>query len=84
MTLLPLLTCLLLAADAQVELASTSGTRRVPVREFFVGPKKNAMRRDELISAFLVEPAPGPQHCGLPAKERCSLPWASLPALSNA
>src|SRR5712672_2774659 len=51
----------LLAADAQVELASTSGTRRVPVREFFVGPKKNAMRGDELIAAFLVEPAPGPQ-----------------------
>jgi len=51
----------LLAADAQVELASTSGTRRVPVREFFTGPKRNAMRQDELISAFLVEPAPGPQ-----------------------
>ena len=51
----------LLAVDAVVELASTSGTRRVPVREFFTGPKRNAMRTDELISAFLVEPAPGPQ-----------------------
>ena len=51
----------LLASDALVELASTSGTRRVPAREFFTGPKRNAVRKDELISAFLVEPAPGPQ-----------------------
>jgi CO/xanthine dehydrogenase FAD-binding subunit len=51
----------LLAADATVELASTSGSRRVPVREFFTGPKRNAMRRDELIAAFLIDPAPGPQ-----------------------
>jgi CO/xanthine dehydrogenase FAD-binding subunit len=51
----------LLACDATVELASTSGTRRIPVREFFTGPKRNAMRKDELIAAFLVEPAPGPQ-----------------------
>jgi len=51
----------LLAADALVELASTSGTRRVPVREFFTGPKRSAMRGDELIAAFLIEPAPGPQ-----------------------
>jgi CO/xanthine dehydrogenase FAD-binding subunit len=51
----------LLASDATVEVASTSGTRRIPVREFFVGPKKNAMRPDELIAAFLVEPARGGQ-----------------------
>src|SRR5437762_8889307 len=51
----------LLATDAVVELASVSGSRRVPVREFFTGPKRNAMRKDELIAAFLVEPAPGPQ-----------------------
>jgi CO/xanthine dehydrogenase FAD-binding subunit len=51
----------LLASDALVELASTSGSRRLPVREFYVGPKRNAMRKDELIAAFLVEPATGPQ-----------------------
>jgi CO/xanthine dehydrogenase FAD-binding subunit len=51
----------LLASDAIVELESTSGKRRVPVREFFTGPKRNAMRKDELISAFLIEPASGPQ-----------------------
>src|SRR5207249_5821541 len=51
----------LLASDARVELASASGTRRVPVREFFTGPKRNAARKDELVAAFLIEPATGPQ-----------------------
>jgi CO/xanthine dehydrogenase FAD-binding subunit len=51
----------LLASGAVVELASTSGSRRVPAREFFTGPKLNAMKKDELIAAFLVEPANGPQ-----------------------
>jgi CO/xanthine dehydrogenase FAD-binding subunit len=51
----------LLASDALVELDSTSGSRRLPLREFYVGPKRNAMRKDELIAAFLVEPAKGPQ-----------------------
>jgi CO/xanthine dehydrogenase FAD-binding subunit len=51
----------LLASGALVELASTGGSRRVAAREFFVGPKRNAMRKDELIAAFLVEPAKGPQ-----------------------
>jgi CO/xanthine dehydrogenase FAD-binding subunit len=51
----------LLASRAIVELASVGGTRRVPVQAFFVGPKRNAMRTDELIAAFLIEPAQGPQ-----------------------
>ncbi|MGH7764851.1 MAG: FAD binding domain-containing protein [Candidatus Dormibacteraceae bacterium] len=51
----------LLATDALVELASTSGSRLVPARDFFVGPKRNAARKDELIAAFLVEPSTGPQ-----------------------
>jgi CO/xanthine dehydrogenase FAD-binding subunit len=51
----------LLASRAVVELASVGGTRRVPVHEFFVGPKRNAVRKEELIAAFLIEPAQGPQ-----------------------
>jgi CO/xanthine dehydrogenase FAD-binding subunit len=51
----------LLAAGAGVELASTRGSRRVPAREFFIGPKRNAMQKDELIAAFLIEPAHGPE-----------------------
>jgi len=51
----------LLASGAVVELTSVGGSRRLPVSEFFTGPKLNAMKKDELISAFLVEPAKGPQ-----------------------
>jgi CO/xanthine dehydrogenase FAD-binding subunit len=51
----------LLASDAIVELASTSGSRHVSIHEFFTGPKRNAMREDELIVAFLVAPAAGAQ-----------------------
>jgi CO/xanthine dehydrogenase FAD-binding subunit len=51
----------LLSSDALVELASSSGMRRVPAREFFTGPKRSAKREDELIAAFLIEPAGGPQ-----------------------
>jgi CO/xanthine dehydrogenase FAD-binding subunit len=51
----------LLAAGALVELASVAGSRRLPASEFFTGPKMNAMKKDELIAAFLVEPAKGPQ-----------------------
>ena len=51
----------LLATDAWAELASKSGTRFVPISEFFTGPKKNVMRKDELIAAFIVQPARGPQ-----------------------
>ena len=51
----------LLASGAVVELTSVGGSRRLPVSEFFTGPKVNTMKKDELISAFLVEPAKGPQ-----------------------
>ena len=51
----------LLATEALVELASTAGTRRVPVAAFYTGPKRNAALPNELIAAFLVEPATGPQ-----------------------
>ena len=51
----------LLATEAQVELHAKGGSRRVAVGDFFTGPKRNAMHPDELIAAFVVEPAPGPQ-----------------------
>jgi CO/xanthine dehydrogenase FAD-binding subunit len=51
----------LLAAGAEVELASLAGDRRVPVADFFTGPKRSALRPDELIAAVLVPPAAGPQ-----------------------
>jgi CO/xanthine dehydrogenase FAD-binding subunit len=51
----------LLAAGALVELASVRGSRRVPADEFFTGPKRSVLAPDELIAAFLVPPAQGPQ-----------------------
>jgi CO/xanthine dehydrogenase FAD-binding subunit len=51
----------LLAAFAEVELASVDGVRRVPADEFYTGVKKHAGRPDELITAVWVRPATGPQ-----------------------
>src|SRR6187200_606544 len=36
----------LFASDAEVELASTHGTRRIPVTEFVTGPKRNDLQPD--------------------------------------
>jgi len=51
----------LLASGAEVELVSVAGTRRLPVQEFFTGPKQSALRADELIAAVHVPAAAGPQ-----------------------
>lgn len=51
----------LYASDAEVEVASRDGTRRIPVDEFITGPKRNALRDDELITAFHIPEADGPQ-----------------------
>ena len=51
----------LLAVGAEVELVSLAGTRRVPVQEFFTGPKQSALRADELIAAVHLPAAAGPQ-----------------------
>jgi CO/xanthine dehydrogenase FAD-binding subunit len=49
----------LYVSDAEVELASTTGTRRVPVTEFVSGPKRTSAREDELIAAFHLPAAGG-------------------------
>jgi CO/xanthine dehydrogenase FAD-binding subunit len=51
----------LYASDAEVEVVSIDGSRRVPVADFIRGPKENALAPNELISAFYVAPANGPQ-----------------------
>jgi CO/xanthine dehydrogenase FAD-binding subunit len=48
-------------SDAEVELASATGTRRLPVAEFVTGPKRQSAREDELIAAFHLPAATGPQ-----------------------
>ncbi|WP_433058736.1 FAD binding domain-containing protein [Dactylosporangium sp. CS-033363] len=51
----------LLATGAEVEVASIRGVRRIKAQDFFAGPKRSALAPDELIAAFRVPPAPGPQ-----------------------
>lgn len=51
----------LYASDAEVEVASIESTRRIPVADFITGPKKNLLGEDELISAFHIPEAEGPQ-----------------------
>jgi CO/xanthine dehydrogenase FAD-binding subunit len=52
----------LFASDAVVEVASAArGVRRVAVGEFVTGPKRNGLADDELITAFEIAPADGPQ-----------------------
>jgi CO/xanthine dehydrogenase FAD-binding subunit len=50
----------LLVCGAEVELARPNGTRTLPLEEFLVGPKRNALADDELIAAVRV-PVPGPR-----------------------
>lgn len=44
----------LLALDAEVELVSTVGVRRMPLADFIVGSRKTQMKADELLTAVLV------------------------------
>lgn len=44
----------LLALDAQVELASTAGMRRVPLEQFVLSNRRTALRQGELATAVIV------------------------------
>src|SRR5690242_17803254 len=51
----------LVVEGAEVECASVRGTRRVPVLEFIIGVKRNALEPDELITAVWLLPSGAPQ-----------------------
>jgi len=51
----------LLAAEADVEIASVRGVRRVPVARFYTGVKRNVLEPDELIAAVWITPPSGPE-----------------------
>jgi CO/xanthine dehydrogenase FAD-binding subunit len=51
----------LLAAGAEVEVASIRGSRRLRIGELLTGPKRSALAPDELICAVLAPAASGPQ-----------------------
>lgn len=44
----------LLALDAEVELLSVRGVRRVPLSQFYLGLRRTVMEADELLTAILV------------------------------
>jgi CO/xanthine dehydrogenase FAD-binding subunit len=51
----------LLVETAEVEAASVRGDRRVPLAQFLVGPKRNALEPDELIVGVRLTPSGQPQ-----------------------
>jgi len=51
----------LLAAGAEVEVASARGTRVIPIDGFFTGVKRSAVAPDELITAVWISPPSGPE-----------------------
>jgi CO/xanthine dehydrogenase FAD-binding subunit len=51
----------LLVENATVEIGSARGIRTLPLTEFFLGPKRNALEDDELVLAVRVEPSGQPQ-----------------------
>jgi CO/xanthine dehydrogenase FAD-binding subunit len=51
----------LVAGDAEVELRSVRGARRVPAAEFALAPRRNVLAEDELITAVRVPLPRGPE-----------------------
>jgi len=51
----------LLAASAEIEVASARGTRLIPIDGFFTGVKSSALAPDELITAIWITRPSGPE-----------------------
>jgi CO/xanthine dehydrogenase FAD-binding subunit len=51
----------LLVEGAEIEVASVRGERRLPLEDFLVGPKRNALEPDELVVAVRLSPGGQPQ-----------------------
>jgi CO/xanthine dehydrogenase FAD-binding subunit len=51
----------LLVEDAEIEVASVDGERRIPLADFLTGPKRNALAPNELIVAVHLTPSGRPQ-----------------------
>jgi len=48
----------LLVFDASIELASSAGSRRVPIAEFLVGPARTALKPGEMLTGVLLPKLP--------------------------
>lgn len=53
----------LLLYDAEVIVRNTSGTRTIPIQQWFVAPKKTALATDEMVTTITV-PLPERKHAG--------------------
>jgi CO/xanthine dehydrogenase FAD-binding subunit len=51
----------LLAAAAEIEVASVRGTRTIPAADFYTGVKRSALSPDELIAAIWIAQPAGPE-----------------------
>jgi len=51
----------LLAAGAEIEVASAAGRRMIPIGEFFTGVKRSSLAPQELIVAVWISPPSGPE-----------------------
>ena len=65
----------LLALDAEVELASAAGTRRLPLAAFLRGPRRTDRRPGEMLTAVLIPAAALRRPLGLPASSAPAATW---------
>jgi xanthine dehydrogenase FAD-binding subunit len=73
----------LLALDAQVEVASPSGRRLLPLNELFVGPGKSSLAADEILVGFYVplrKPRQASAFCRVMRAQGIALPILNLAA----
>jgi len=67
----------LLALDASVRCASSTGERTVPLKDFFAGPLQNTLSNGEIVTAILLpESTTGPGSCYIKLSPRHTLDLA--------
>jgi xanthine dehydrogenase YagS FAD-binding subunit len=70
----------LVALGAKVKLASSSGTRELPIEEFFLAPADDAARETalgpgEILTEILVPPAAGIRNATYEIRQKTALDW---------
>ena len=61
----------LLALGTEIELISRAGKRQLPLPDFILGPRKIALRPDEIVSAILIPKPKGAAHSSFVKLGRC-------------
>ena len=65
----------LVVLDAELELASTAGMRRVAARDFFLGPFQTARRKNELLARILIPLRDATQVARYTKYKSCASSW---------